>query len=89
MKPPVGRGKAVTLSKVTGIADRFWTDPDALAARVDPDQRTSVMTVSIAAVGRRLYDRAQALVLAAVKVQAEHLAAPERKPHPQSPKPST
>jgi len=82
MKPPGGRGKAVTLSEVTGIADRFWTDLDALADRAEPDQRATVITLGIAAVGQRLCDGAQALLMAAVKVQAEHLEAAQPKPHP-------
>lgn len=73
-KAPAGRQRRVMVSEITDLAERFWADLDALAARAEPDQRANVLTLGIAAVGHRLCDRAQPLILAAVGVEAEHLA---------------
>jgi hypothetical protein len=73
-KPPHPRHRPIMLHEVAAIADRFWAELDALAARATPDQRTNVITLGIAAIGHRLGERAQVLIVAAAGVEAKCLA---------------
>jgi hypothetical protein len=66
------RQERIMVSDVTAIAERFWTDLEALAARATPDHRASVIALGLAHLGRQMGDRAQIFMQAAAGAEEAH-----------------
>jgi hypothetical protein len=62
----------VTLTDLGNLADQFWNAAEALATRAGPEHRTTTIGLALAALGQRMGENAQPLLLAAAGAEERH-----------------